>query len=125
MAGIAGGKALDWVILVLSIGLSAAMGWAYLSAGPGPASVRIQTQDGEYSYPLDQERRLELAGPLGTSVLRISGSQVWFESSSCHNKTCVEMGKISKPNAWIACLPNRIMVRIQINNSDGTDDFSY
>ena len=32
--------------------------------------------------------------------------------SDCRDEVCVAMGEISRPTGWIACLPNRVFVRI-------------
>ena len=63
--------------------------------------------------PLDQDRQVELAGPLGITVLHIENGAVGVISSPCPRKICISMGKASHAGDLIACVPNQLVVRIE------------
>jgi hypothetical protein len=64
-------------------------------------------------------------GPLGETVVVISGGKARVEDSPCPDKLCVHMPAISKPGQWIACLPNRVFVRVRGSSGEKIDDLSY
>ncbi len=76
-------------------------------------SVVIGGTEGEWIYPLDGDRTLEIAGPSGTSVVEIREGHVHMLSSPCKNQTCVAAGAIASEGQWLACLPNKVFVRIE------------
>ena len=98
--------------LVLSLvcvgGLAA---YAYQGSGGG-THVLIQAQGDRWIYPIDQDREVTVQGPVGPTVIAIHARGVHVAAASCRDKVCVSMGTISSPGAWIACLPNRVFVRI-------------
>ncbi len=67
--------------------------------------------DGEMyrSYPLS--RRFELTLDNGVSI-EGDGESVWFVSSDCTDKVCVNTGKLSVSGEWAACLPNSTVLKI-------------
>ena len=76
--------------------------------------------DRKWIYPLSAEETVRVAGVLGgDTVVRISGGEVWAESSPCDNQTCVAMGRINAVSMfpWVACLPNNVFFKVE-----GTDD---
>ncbi len=91
--------------------------WSESRAGfPGDGraeAARIATADGrEFTLPLDHDQILELAGPLGTTVLEIRDGAVRFLSSPCRGKLCIHAGWLRHGGEFAACLPNRISVAV-------------
>jgi hypothetical protein len=43
--------------------------------------------------------------------VKIEGGKVWVSSSPCPDHICIEMGKIPDNGGFIACIPNRIIIR--------------
>ncbi len=74
--------------------------------------------------PLNQDRQVELDGPLGTTVLRIEHGGVRIISSPCPRKVCISMGKASQAGDLIACVPNQLVVRIEGAN-DGESEYDF
>ncbi len=89
----------------------------YSKAG-NELSVVIGGAEGEWIYPLDGDRTIEVAGPIGVSVVEIHGNHVHMASSPCKNQTCVAAGQIGSAGQWLACLPNRVFVRIEGKTND-------
>ena len=74
--------------------------------------VYVKVKKDEYVYPLEKDGSLVLDGLLGPVVLNIEGGEAWIEESSCPDKLCMKMGRIDESGEWLACLPNKIFIRI-------------
>jgi hypothetical protein len=115
-------KPLDLAIALVAAGaIALAASAAYGPAG-GTASAVLQGRDGQWVYPLAPDREVRVAGPLGDTIVEIRGKTAFIEDSPCPNKTCIAMGAISKAGQWVACLPNRVFVRIEGGRKDAGVD---
>ncbi len=63
---------------------------------------------GEYSLYLDAVYEIE-----DGNRLVIEGGEAYISHADCPDKTCVNMGKISRVGEKIICLPNRVAVEIR------------
>ena len=119
-------KPLDFVIaFAAAAAIAFASSYAY-GPGGGEPSVVVKGRDGEWMYPLSVDRTVEVAGPLGETVVEIRGKAVHITDSPCRNKTCIAAGFVSKPGQWIACLPNRVFVRVEGGATNaGVDAYVY
>lgn len=85
-----------------------------LVSGGSPGS-RVEIRSGGrvvFVAPLNEPRRVELSGPLGISVLQIEEGAVRVISSPCRHQVCVKMGAIRHGGEVLACVPNRLVVRV-------------
>lgn len=114
-------KAGDAVLLVLSLLVTGLSAWFVFSPSQVPLRVEVQCEKGLFVYPLDQDRELDVAGPLGLSHVDIQGGAAFVHDSPCTNQICISMGKISRPGQWVACLPNRLFVRITGRAPEGRE----
>ncbi len=105
-------KLLDWFFLVASFSLTVGTAWAVFAPSSSPLQVEVQDPEGTFLYPLDQDRTLEAHGPLGITTIEVVQGKVWVEDSPCVNKVCVAAGVIRHSGQFVACLPNRVFVRI-------------
>ncbi|MDR2078143.1 MAG: NusG domain II-containing protein [Treponema sp.] len=110
-----------------SIGLSAAL--TVLSAvmvygRPQDASrVVVQGAGKAWVFPLDAEETLTVSGPIGDTVVEISGGRSRVRSSPCTNQTCVASGHIYRQGQWAACLPNKVFLYVEgIGDDAGVPD---
>ncbi len=87
--------------------------------------VVIEASGSQWIYPLDVDRREAVPGPLGKTIVVIGGGKAWVEDSPCPDKLCVHMPAISRPGQWIACLPNRVFVRVRGSSDQSVDIISY
>lgn len=53
-----------------------------------------------------------MPGPLGDTLVEISGGQARVVSSPCRNQTCVAMPPVRRHGQWTACLPNQVMISV-------------
>ena len=88
---------------------------------PPGTTVRIEA-DGKLfaTAALSKNRTIAVPGPLGTTVVEIHDGHVHVAESPCSNKLCVKTGRIHLTGQLIACLPNKVVVRIV-----GNDDAPY
>lgn len=118
-------RILDLVALLVSAGTVAALSIrAYADQGARATMVQIESPSGTYVYPLDQDRRITVTGPVGRNVIEIRGGEARVVEADCPDKICITMGAIRRPGAWVACLPNRVFLRV-LGTDASTDAFSF
>jgi hypothetical protein len=103
----------DFVALVLSVSAVVAVGVFAYGSGGAASQVSVQTDEGTYLYPLDQERLITVSGPLGQTTIEIHDGRVHVVDSPCRDKICVAAGWLDQSGQWAACLPNRVFVRVE------------
>jgi hypothetical protein len=119
-------KPFDIVIAVAAAGLVVLAAVAAYGPGIGQSSAVLTGRGGEWIYPLSVDREIDVAGPLGTTIVEIRNKAVRIKDSPCPNQTCIAAGSIASPGQWVACLPNRVMVRIEGRRADaGVDAAAY
>ncbi len=102
----------DWLVVSLLLGVSLA-GIAWVATAPGGTHV-VVTSDGQtcFTAPLDQPHSVDLDGPLGPTHLVIDDQGAHITDSPCPRKICIAMGPARHTGDLLACVPNRILVRI-------------
>lgn len=117
-------------ILIIAVILIAAVGTFYWMRRPQPYEGKIATvfvaNEEAGRYPLED---IESAGDLPVPgrenvVLRFDGKgSVHFHASDCLDQLCVIYGPLTLVNESFACLPNEVVVRIDVaGDSEGTAD---
>lgn len=74
-----------------------------------------------FAGPLNQERQLDVHGPLGDTRVEIHGGKVRVLDSPCPRKICISMGVAYRSGDLLACVPNRVVVRIEGEAEEGYD----
>lgn len=113
----------DWLVVLALLGISLA-GIAWLAAAPTGSRVVVTCGDQTcFTAGLDQDRSVDLDGPLGRTHLVIDAKGAYVTSSPCPRKVCMAMGPAKRSGDLLACVPNRIMVRIEgPNGQEGPYD---
>lgn len=117
-----GTRPLDYVALVFSI--LAVVGTSLFAYGgqTQASTVSIENEEGTFLYPLDQDRVINVPGPLGMTTVEIEDSRVHVHDSPCRDKLCIAAGWLDATGQWTACLPNAVFVRVEGGeNEDGVD----
>jgi len=63
-------------------------------------------------YDINENRVINVEGPLGTTTVIIEGGEVRVEDSPCREKICIKMGRKKRVGEQIICVPNRVIVEI-------------
>ncbi len=74
--------------------------------------VKIISPYKNFFLKLSENRKIKIKGAKGYLILQIKNNKVRVIYSTCPNKICVKSGWISKKGEVIACIPNRIIVKI-------------
>jgi hypothetical protein len=118
-------RPLDYLAIFLSVAVVGAFS-VFAYAGKGRSGdVVIEAAGERWIYSLAVDRREEVPGPLGTTVVVIREGKAAVVDSPCSDKLCVHMPAVSKPGQWIACLPNRVFVRVRGTDGQQIDDSAY
>ena len=90
-------------------------------------NVLISSPYGKWIYPINEDREIEVIGSLGKTKIQIKNKQISIIDSPCKNKICITSGIIDKPDQFLACLPNSIMVQIEgkTQTPSNLDSVSY
>lgn len=101
--------------LVVYVLVGAALVLMLVPVGRGAGEwVVVRGADGfEVRLPLHSDERLEVPGPLGTTVVEIAGGHARVTESPCPNGICVSMGEIEDPGRSVVCVPNEVLVTIE------------
>lgn len=86
-------------------------------------SLAVVSVDGAdtQTYALSEERSVEIKSGEGSLTLEISGGEAFVSEADCPDKLCVRQHPVSHRGETIACLPNRILIRIEGGSSSGYD----
>jgi hypothetical protein len=118
-------KLLDYLAIVVSLGVIGGFSLYAYSGRDSVGDVAIEASGTQWIYPLGADRRETVHGPLGDTIVVISAGRAKVEDSPCPDKLCVHMPAISRPGQWIACLPNRVFIRVRGSGGEKLDDLSY
>lgn len=110
-----------FIALLVTVSFSV---YAYGYSNEGGELV-IETADEQWVYPLDDDWTVEITGPLGITVIRIADDKAWVVSSPCRDKICTASAPISSTGQWIACMPNRVFLRIESTDNAEVDATTF
>lgn len=97
---------------------------AYGDAGGAPM-VLLESDEGSWIYPLDEDRVVPVHGLHGDTVVEIHEGMVDVIDSPCRDKICVFAQPLTTPGDWTACLPNNVFIQIQGDGKGEFDDISF
>ncbi|PIP71664.1 MAG: hypothetical protein COW89_10700 [Nitrospinae bacterium CG22_combo_CG10-13_8_21_14_all_47_10] len=72
-------------------------------------------------FPLTSEQVVHVQGPLGTTEVEIKKGRARIVRSPCKLKVCIKSGYIQYADRLSACLPNKVVVRIEGETQRGLD----
>jgi len=111
----------DRLVLYVLVGVALVLLLTGGGRGEG-TTVRI-TGDGGFErlVPLGSDINVEVAGPLGTTVVEVAAGEAGVFSSPCPHELCVKMGAVRTPGRAVVCVPNRVVVTIVGDGPTPTD----
>ena len=112
---------IDIVITVAVLAIGLFIGAFVLLQGTAASQV-VVTQDGVEigCYPLneDLEQRIATADGSEYNILQIAGGRACMLDASCPDQLCVKMGYISHAGQSIICLPHKLVISIEGDDSE-------
>ena len=72
-------------------------------------------------FPLTTDHVAHVQGPLGTTEVEIKNGRARIVRSPCKLKVCIKSGYIQYADRLSACLPNKVVVRIEGETQRGLD----
>lgn len=109
------------LIAVLALVALAAWPLAALAIDGSGEQVVVTGPQGSSSFPLSGDLEIAVVGSRGPVSVEVSEGRVRVVESDCPNHACVETGSISAAGSVVACVPNRVVVRIAGGDDDGLD----
>lgn len=104
----------DIILMVLILGIVGALPFLIKRPTSLPGTLKITSDNHLVALAqVSQDTVFRVEGVCGVTVVEISNARVRILHSCCPHHTCMEQGWISRPGAWLLCLPNRVMVRIE------------
>lgn len=102
----------DWLVLVAGT-LLVALSFVWLWQG-GIAEKAVVRQNGKVFAELDlkTERRIEVPGPLGTTVIEFQPGRARVAADPGLRQYCVRQGWLARPGEIAICAPNRVSLQI-------------
>ena len=110
-------------LLIAVLALLALAAWplaALAMDGPGEQVV-VTGPLGSSSFPLSGDQEIAVVGSRGMVNVEVSGGRVRVVESNCPDHTCVKTGPITAAGSVVACVPNRVVVRVAGGDDDGLD----
>jgi hypothetical protein len=102
----------DWLVAAIAA-IAVALSFPLLWRG-GPAERAVIRLDGRVvaEYPLNAAKRVEIAGPLGTTVVEIQPGRARVLSDPGPRQYCVRQGWLMRANAIAICAPNHVSLAL-------------
>ena len=114
----------DWLVIV--IGLTACVAAFPLVWQAGQPEKAVVRQAGSVFAELDlsRNRRIEVPGPLGTTIIAVENSRVRVVSDPGPRQYCVHQGWLRRPGEIAICAPNQVSVQV-VGGRGIYDSISY
>jgi hypothetical protein len=106
-------KILDGFLIGLVIAVAIVFGIHIYGNSGKKLNLVIQAPTGTWIYALNADRTIEIPGALGKTVVAIKDGEARIIESACPNKTCIAAHAVSKKGEWNACLPNKVIIRVE------------
>ncbi len=93
----------------------------------GETASKVQIRAGSQIYStlsLNQQRTIDVPGPLGTTRIAIDNGKVRVASDPSPRQYCVKQGWLEQAGQVAMCLPNQVSVEL-LGNSKPYDSLNY
>lgn len=114
----------DWLVSAVAA-VAVAVSFPLLWRG-GQADHAVIRVDGRIfaEYPLDAPRRIDVPGPLGSTVVEIQPGRARVQSDPGPRQYCVRQGWLASAGAVAICAPNHVSLMLTGKQS-GYDSLNY
>lgn len=111
----------DRIVIVVVAALALAVWPIAVAAADGADQVTITGPAGETVVPMARDAIYEIDGARGTVTVSVEDGAVSVTDSNCPDQTCVRTGAVRTSGSVVACVPNRVIVRVGGDSTDGLD----
>lgn len=111
----------DRIVIVVLAALALAAWPLAVAVADGADEVTITGPCGETVVPIGTDAVYEIDGARGTVTVTIEDGSAAVTESDCPDHVCVRTGAVRAPGSVIACVPNRVIVRVGGDDTDGLD----
>ena len=103
----------DWLVTLVALAV-VLVSFPLLWRG-GPAEKAVVKVDGAVvqELPLDRSRRVEVQGPIGTTVIEVEPGRARVFSDPGPRQYCVRQGWLTQANAIAICAPNHVSLALK------------
>jgi len=114
----------DWAVLLLFAAGTAAL--VPVAFQGGAAEKAVVRRDGVVvaELPLTRAARIEVPGPLGTSVIEVQPGRARVAADPGPRQYCVRQGWLTQPNAVAICAPSHLSLSIA-GRASSHDSLAY
>lgn len=113
----------DWLVLLAGL---VGVAWLFLTVWSVQPAGKVRIRAGNTvfaTHSLNQQRSLDVPGPLGISHIVIDRGRVRVASDPGIHQYCVKQGWLSRAGEIAMCLPNRVSV--ELLGEKGYDSLNY
>lgn len=111
----------DRTVIVLLAAFALAAWPLAVAVAEDASQVTITGPLGKTVVPIGTDAVYEIDGALGTVTVTIKDGSAAVTESDCPDHVCVRTGAVRTPGSVIACVPNRVIVRVGGDDTDGLD----
>lgn len=115
------------ILLIVFLGLIIALSFIFKSFSESDLVAEVY-YDGEIveTVNLTQKEEKEIrTGENGSVVIIAEDGKIYFESSVCPDKVCVDSGELEKNGDFASCLPEKVVIKVSGEKEDEPDAIVY
>ena len=102
----------DWIVVAAAAALVGALAVASWSPERAAHSAVIHGPGGVQTVSLSTDRRVEVEGLAGISVVEVRDGRARFIAGPCRNRVCIAAGWLAAAGGFAACVPNGVSVQL-------------
>lgn len=114
----------DALVLATLIVLVLQMSARFIGTGPVDRALIRREGDLVAEVMLAVSKRIDVQGPLGTTVIEIEPGRARIASDPGLKQLCVQQGWLEHANATALCLPNRVSLQV-VSSRNRHDSIGY
>lgn len=111
-------RAGDIAIILIGLLLISSLAMQVYTRQPVENIRVVQGDQRPQDYPIREDRRIRVDGPLGPTVIEIRDRRARIASSPCTQKLCIRAGWLATSGDAAACLPNRVSLALLGGEAD-------
>jgi hypothetical protein len=121
------GRTWFWILLIAALLICSLVGCFLVLGGKDGSAVAYVYLDGECIRTIDLQTvgepySFQIDGPIGTNTVSVEPGRICVSHADCPDQICVQQGWISDQALPIVCLPNTLVIQVQVSGGDAEID---